>query len=846
MWLSIIAILVALLLVTRFKLDKLQTIGLIAVAWLCVFGFGLFGLIIVGALAFFLLNDGVRKSLITSKVLKWYKSVLPEISETEQIAIDAGTVWWDKDLFTGDPDWDKWLDVSKPTLTEEEQAYIDGPIDEFCALLDEWKITAGDNNLPPEAWAHIKKHKIFGLIIPKKYGGMGFSALAHSEVVMKIASRSYSAAVTCMVPNSLGPAELLMHYGTEAQREKYLSKLAVADEIPCFALTAPTAGSDAGAIPDSGIVCKQMVNGKEMIGFRTNWEKRYITLGPIATVLGLAFKAYDPDGILGDKKNLGITCALIPTDTDGVTIGNRHLPLNSAFMNGPNSGKDVFIPLEWVIGEEAGVGEGWKMLMGCLGVGRSISLPSLGVAAAKLSARYTGAYARVRRQFKMPIGEFEGVEEAIADIAGHAYFMDAARRITAHCIDLGEKPTVLSAIVKYHLTEGMRRSLDNAMDVHGGKGIMLGQGNYLARAYQAVPVSITVEGANILTRSMIVFGQGAIRCHPYVMDELKASYNPDQETGLNDFDKAFMSHVGFAVRNNIRAFVLSLTRGALATAPVPGATAKYYKQLSRMSSAFTALADVSMFVLGGDLKRKEKLSARLGDALSYLYIGSAVLKRFEDDGRPQADLPLVEWSMQYALYEIQEALQETLRNYPSKAWAALMKLVLFPPLGQRFYKPSDELGKKVANVVASPSEARDRLTRGMFISTDPNDSTGCVEHAFNLDHQIDGLRNALKKATGKVYQSPVHDEALLEKGIKDGVISEQEAEQLREAAIASRKVIMVDDFTKEEAAAGGILKSTSSTKKKAGAKKSVAKKASSKKASSKKSTTKKTPKGRDD
>lgn len=786
--------------------------------WVC---WGVYALVAV-----FVLNDDLRKRVFTSRVLTWYRSVLPEISETEQIAIDSGTVWWDADLFTGDPDWNKWLSVPAPKLTDEEQAYLDGPIEEFCQALDDWQITAGDNDLPPEAWDLIKKHKIFGLVIPKQYGGMGFSALAHSEVVMKIASRSYSAAVTCMVPNSLGPGELLLHYGTERQREQYLPTLATSEDIPCFALTAPTAGSDAGALPDSGVVCKGEYKGKEVLGLRVSWDKRYITLAPIATVLGLAFKAYDPDGLLGDKKALGITCALIPTDTDGVDIGNRHLPINASFMNGPTQGSDVFIPMEWVIGEEAGVGEGWKMLMGCLGIGRSISLPALGAAVAKMSARTTGAYGRVRRQFKTPIGRFEGVEEAITDIAGYSYWMESARRITAYSIDLGEKPAVLSAVVKYHLTEGMRTAINHAMDVHGGKGIMLGRNNYLARQYQSTPVSITVEGANILTRSMMIFGQGAIRCHPYVLKELQASYSEDQEQGLNDFDEAFVSHVGFAVRNNVRAFALALSRNALASSPVPGPTAKYYKALSRFSSAFTALADISMFVLGGDLKRKEKISGRLGDALSFLYIGSAVLKRFEDEGRPAEDLPLVEWSMQFCLNRIQEALSETIRNYPSKPWSWLMRFVLFPPLGQKFNMPGDDLGHRVADTIMSPSEQRNRLTSNIFVSNDPNDPTGCVEDAFHKVVAVEPIERKLMKATGKLYQSHIHDEALLEKGLEAGAITEEEAEQLREAAIATFNVISVEDFTKEEAASGGIIKAAA---------KASAKKASKKKPAAKKS-----------
>ncbi|MGM0563780.1 MAG: acyl-CoA dehydrogenase [Pseudomonadota bacterium] len=825
---TLIVLAVVALIIAAKPLSKEQSVALAGVALLVLeiasSGFNWLAWGIYGVVAVFVLNDDLRQRVFTSRVLTWYRSVLPEISETEQIAIDSGTVWWDADLFTGDPDWNKLLSVPAPKLTDEEQAYLDGPIEELCQALDDWQITAGDNDLSQEAWDLIRKHKVFGLVIPKQYGGMGFSALAHSEVVMKIASRSYSAAVTCMVPNSLGPGELLLHYGTERQRQHYLPKLATSEDIPCFALTAPTAGSDAGALPDSGIVCKGEYQGKEVLGLKVSWDKRYITLAPVATVLGLAFKAYDPDGLLGDKKSLGITCALIPTDTPGVEIGSRHLPINASFMNGPTRGKDVFIPLEWVIGEEAGVGEGWKMLMGCLGIGRSISLPALGASVAKMAARTSGAYGRVRRQFKTPIARFEGVEEALTDIVGYNYWMEAARRLTAYSVDLGEKPAVLSAVVKYHLTEGMRTTINHAMDLHGGKGIMLGSGNYLARHYQSTPVSITVEGANILTRSMMIFGQGAIRCHPYVLRELQASYSDDQEQGLKDFDEAFMSHVGFAVRNNVRAFTLSLTRNLLASAPVPGPTAKYYKSLSRLSSAFTALADISMFVLGGDLKRKEKISGRLGDALSYLYIGSTVLKRFEDDGRPAEDLPLVEWSMQLCQYRIQEALRETIRNYPSKPWALLMRFVLFPPLGQNFTMPSDELGHSVADIMLSPSEQRDRLTSNIFVSTDPEDATGCVEDAFNKAVAVEPIERKLMKATGKLYQSHIHDEAILAKGIEKGAISEEEAEQLRESARATFRVISVEEFTKEEAAAGGILKSAPASKKKASKKKASAKK----------------------
>ncbi|HEY1991280.1 MAG TPA: acyl-CoA dehydrogenase, partial [Gammaproteobacteria bacterium] len=585
----------------------------------------------------------LRRMLITEHLLGWFRKVLPPISETERIAIDAGNTWWDADLFTGRPDWKKLLATPAATLSDEEQAFLDGPVDEFCKSLDDWHITHDLQDLPPEAWDKIRQHRFFGMIIPKQYGGLGFSALAHSTVVMKIGTRSTSAAVTVMVPNSLGPGELLMHYGTEEQKSYYLPRLARAEDIPCFALTGPYVGSDAGALPDIGIVCKGTYKGKETLGFRVSWDKRYITLAPVATILGLAFKAYDPEHLLGEKEDLGITLALIPTDLPGVEIGTRHNPLNAAFMNGPTRGKDVFIPFDCLIGGTQYIGKGWMMLMNCLSVGRAISLPALGTGAGKHASRVTGAYARVRKQFRVPIGKFEGVEEALARIGGLTYRMDAARRLTAGALDRGEKPSVLSAILKYHCTEGMRQVLGDAMDVHGGRGVMMGPRNYLARGYQAVPVSITVEGANILTRSMIIFGQGAIRAHPYLLKEMEAASSEDHAKATVEFDKALFAHIGFTISNAARSLWLGLTSALFTPAPVTGPTARYYRQLSRMSAAFTFTADVGLLMLGGEMKRKEKLSARYGDMLSHLYLASASLKQYEDQGRPEADLPLVEW-----------------------------------------------------------------------------------------------------------------------------------------------------------------------------------------------------------
>ena len=496
-----------------------------------------------------LLNPSpLRRAVLGAPLLALFRRILPQVSQTEQEALDAGTVWWDGDLFSGKPDWNKLLAFPKPTLSAEERAFVDGPVEEVCAMMNDWQITHELYDLPPHVWQFIKDQGFFGMIIPKQYGGLGFSALAHSEVVMKLTTRSGTAAVSVMVPNSLGPAELLLHYGTDAQKNHYLPRLAKGLEMPCFALTSPEAGSDAAGIPDFGIVCRGEWEGKpNVLGIRLTWEKRYITLGPIATLLGLAFRLYDPDRILGrsDGEDVGITLALVPTRTPGVHIGRRHLPLNAVFQNGPTWGKDVFIPMDYIIGGVDYVGQGWKMLMNCLAAGRSISLPANGVGIAKLCALTTGAYGRVRTQFKMPVGRFEGVEEAIARIGGNTYIMDAARVMTAGAVDLGEKPSVVSAIVKYHLTERGRQVINDAMDVHGGKGICMGPNNYLARSYQSVPIAITVEGANILTRSLIIFGQGAIRSHPYVLKEIAATQEPDAREGARRFRRRVLRSRGF-------------------------------------------------------------------------------------------------------------------------------------------------------------------------------------------------------------------------------------------------------------------------------------------------------------
>jgi acyl-CoA dehydrogenase len=740
----------------------------------------------------------IRQNIISNPLLKRIKAVLPPMSDTERDAIEAGSVWWESELFRGAPDWGKLLHYKTPVLNREEQAFIDGPVDQLCAMIDDWDITHNRMDLPEEMWAFLKQHCFFGMIIPKKYGGLEFSAYAHSCVVMKVSSRSISVGVTVMVPNSLGPAELLLHYGSEAQKNHYLPRLADGRDIPCFALTGPDAGSDAGSIPDTGVVCKAKFEGKQVLGLKLNWEKRYITLGPVATVLGLAFKVYDPDGLLGDEVDLGITCALIPAKTQGVKIGNRHFPMNAAFQNGPNSGKDVFIPMEYIIGGQENIGRGWRMLVESLSAGRGISLPAMGAAAGKSSARVTGAYARIRKQFNTSIGKFEGVEEALARIGGLAYLMEAGRLLTVSALDSGEKPSVITAILKYHNTEKMRQVINDSMDIHGGRGICMGPSNYIGRAYQAVPVGITVEGANILTRSMIIFGQGAIRCHPYLVREMDAATSEDEAAGRQEFDSALVGHMGYFVKNLCRAFVYSISGSHLAEAPMSGRIGAYYKRLGQMSAAFAVTADLVLMILGGKFKRKEKLSGRFADALSYMFYASAVLKKFEDDGRPRLDIPLVEWSAKYCLYQIQMALDEILRNFPVKWLGLVVRVVLFP-LGLSLRQPNDFLSHRVAALLIKPGKARDRLTQGIFISNDENDITGCLEDALAKVIRAEPIERRLRtnhqmKSDLQTYQQWL-DELL---GLD--LLSVKEAEILLQAHAATRKVIMVDDFEPQDIA----------------------------------------------
>jgi acyl-CoA dehydrogenase len=684
--------------------------------------------------------------------------------------------------------------VPAPALSAEEQSFLDNETEQLCAMANDWETTQIYQDLPPHVWQFIKDKGFLGLIIPKRYGGKQFSAYAHSQVVMKIATRCSAAAATVMVPNSLGPAELLLHYGTEEQKNHYLPRLAKGLEIPCFGLTNPHAGSDAAAIPDVGVVCRGTWEGREVLGMRVTWEKRYITLGPISTLLGLAFRLRDPDGLLGNREDIGITCALVPTQTPGVNIGRRHNPLNAVFQNGPNWGKDVFMPLDWIIGGPKMAGQGWRMLMECLAAGRSISLPSSATGYAKLAVRATSAYSRVRSQFKTAIGKFEGVEEVLARSGASLYMMDAARRMTAGAVDLGEKPSVISAICKYHLTERGRAIVNDCMDIAGGKGICLGPNNWLGRSYQQLPIAITVEGANILTRSLIIFGQGAIRCHPWVLKEMAAAKARD----VAAFDAALFGHVRHVIANKLRAFFGGITGARIFTAPAAAApeTRPYYRQLSRLSAALAFVSDVSMLVLGGSLKRREKISARLGDVLSMLYLASATLKRYEDDGRQSADLPFVHWSLQDALARASGALHAVLSNYPNRLLGAALRIAVFP-LGRPHAPPSDALGHEVARLLITPSAARDRLSAGMYLPKSETDAIGCLEAAFEAAVQTEAIEAKLR-AAAKAGDLEAHTaDELSRAGVAAGVITAEEEARLKRFARLRDEVIRVDDFPQD-------------------------------------------------
>ena len=737
--------------------------------------------------------DPLRQNLLSAALLSLYKKIMPSMSDTEREALEAGTVWWEAEVFSGRPDWHRMLGFPAPALSAEERAFLDGPANDLCSMVNDWEITEELRDLTPETWAFLKKNGFFGMIIPKQYGGLEFSANAHSAVVLKVASRSISAAVTVMVPNSLGPAKLLLSYGTEQQKQYYLPRLASGDEIPCFALTGPESGSDAASMPDTGVVCKQSFEGKDdVLGIRLNWEKRYITLGPVATLLGLAFHLYDPDKLVGEQEDIGITLALIPTTTPGVEIGNRHFPMSQSFMNGPNRGTDVFIPMDWVIGGQDYVGQGWRMLMNSLSDGRAISLPALSTASGQLVSRSVGAYAAVRKQFKVPIGKFEGISEVLGRIAGTTYTLNAARGFTTAAIDSGEDPSVASAIIKYHATERMRSIVNDAMDILGGSGISMGPSNFLGRGYQGLPIAITVEGANILTRNLIIFGQGAIRCHPFLFKEMETVANDD----VAGFDAALLGHGSLVMSNISRGLFHSLTHGRLLVAPQHGIRGHYYRQFSRMSLAFAVTAEMVLMTLGGGLKRKESISARLGDVLSLLYLGSAVLKHHYDHGSADEELPLLEWSCQDLLYNIQMRLHEVINNLPNRFIAGVVRVLTFP-LGKPYKRPSDKLGQQLAELLLSTSALRDRLTEGMYIPEDTAEPVAQLEDALEKTEAaapaLRKLRTAIKTGSLPAGDPETHVDA----GAKAGIITDQEAAGIH-AAIAARKlVIQVDEFLPE-------------------------------------------------
>jgi acyl-CoA dehydrogenase len=724
-----------------------------------------------------------RRDYITRPIFRWAKKAMPAMSDTEREALEAGDVWWDADLFTGNPDWAKLLAVPQAALTAEEHAFLEGPVNELCAMLDDWKIGWELRDLPVEVWDFIKKHRFFGMIIPKEFGGLGFSPYAHSEVVRKVSTRSVTAAVTVMVPNSLGPGELLMRFGTREQQQQWLPRLAEGREIPCFGLTSPEAGSDAASMVDTGVVCKGTFEGREVVGLRLNWHKRYITLGPVATVLGLAFKALDPEHLLGSEEDLGITVALIPTHLPGVDIGRRHLPSMHVFQNGPNWGRDVFIPLDFVIGGQERIGQGWKMLMSALAAGRGISLPSLSAAGAAYCARTSGAYARIREQFGIPIGKFEGIEEPLARIAGTAYLIDGARRLTCAALNQGHHPAVISGIMKLHATERMRIAVNDAFDIHSGKAIIDGPQNYLGSLYRAVPIGITVEGANILTRNLIVFGQGAIRAHPYLLEEMNAIADPD---GLDKFDRAFWKHVAHSYNTALRAWFRSWTGGLFAPAPDAGRAKPFYRQLSRFAAAFAFAADMALLTMGGALKRREMLSARFGDILSELYLLSGALKRWEDEGRQDADFPALEWCMETGCKTIQTRFAEIFANLPNRFVATLLRLML-QPFGARDTGPTDLNVHDCAQLILEPSAARDRLTAGLF-HIDDDRGLARLEKAFALVTAVDAVDRRMRAARLKDWREAV----------KRGVITASEGERIHAAEEAVAKVIEVDDFAPEQ------------------------------------------------
>lgn len=792
-YLALISLLFLTLLALTFSktrlVPSLLVLNAFNIAWILTSSLSTFYTIISALFLIFSLVlsiPTIRMRFISAFLFKIAKPLMPKVSVTEQEALDAGTTWWDKEMWSGTPNWEEIITTPEVKLTKEEKDFLEGPVDELCNLLDDWDISHNQLDLPPNLWIFIKENGFFGIIIPKIYGGLGFSSTVHSAIIATIASRSITAAVTVMVPNSLGPAELLQHYGTAKQKEKYLPRLARGEEIPCFGLTNPDAGSDASAIPDQGVVCFGDFKGDKTLGIRLNWEKRYITMGPVATLIGIAFKLKDPDNLLQDPTKQGITFALIPRDTEGVTIGSRHFPLNCPFQVGPNNGKDVFIPLEMVIGERDGLGKGWSMLMEALAAGRGISLPALSTGGAQLVARVAGAYSAARKQFNLSIGRFEGVQEALTRIAGYTYLMNAARTTTLTGIDRGEKPAVLTGIIKYQLTEMMRLVVTDGMDIQAGAGICLGPRNLLGRIYQAAPIGVTVEGANILTRSFIVFNQSLLRCHPFYFKEISAI----KHNSLPLFDQAFFGHMGFMLQNFSRSLLAGLGLSCLFKSHGHSATRGYQKHLTRMSSVFAFIADTSAILLGPALKRKERITGRLADCLSHLYLASSVIRQFHSDGCPKEDLPMMHWCCQHSLYTIQQKLSEVLKNLPSRPLAILLLAIAFP-FGKKFSAPPDWLCGKVAKILLTNNAARDRLTRDVFIPSSATEPLHMLETFLTNIQEVDEYEKIIRQA---VKEGSLADATDMKEIIEKEILSEEQVEMLKSAIVARSKIIAVDDF----------------------------------------------------
>jgi len=781
--LSIIIQLIAVWAIFFFNLNKVLGSGVaIIIAILSAFLLTPWSLLLgipIIALSIIILVEPLRFNLITKPAYKTLANSMPSISTTEQEALEAGTSWWEKELFMGAPDWSQFEKYPYPTLSEEEQSFIDNEVELLCSMLNEWEIHHHLKDLPPEVWQFIKDKGFLGLIIPKSFGGKEFSSFAQSRIMSKIASRSLTTAVSCMVPNSLGPGELLMHYGTDAQKQQYLPGLAKGEEIPCFGLTSPEAGSDAGAIPDSGVVCYGEYEGAQVLGLRMNFSKRWITLAPIATVVGLAFKLYDPEGLLGDKNKTeyGITCALIPASHAGVKIGARHYP-GSPFMNGTVEGEDVFIPIDWIIGGQENAGKGWRMLMECLGVGRGISLPALATAAGEMSYLTVGAFAKIRQQFNISVGKFEGVQEATSEIASDAYMLEAFRYLVTCGLNQGGTPAVMTAMAKYYATETMRKVVNHGMDIAGGRAIQLGPRNFLALTYQAIPIAITVEGANILTRSLMIFGQGSMRCHPYLFEELQLLQSEDKGNAVKKFDDLLFKHLAYTFNRGAKSFAYGWTGGSSdAPQSVDQFTASYYKTINRFSANFALVADMALGLLAGDLKRKEMLSGRLADIHAHLFISTAILKFYEAGQKTEAEQLHAKLALQKAFLNIQEAFWGLFENFPAKLPAAFVKWICFP-FGRVISKPDDELKQQVAELMMQEHPFREQLKHHVFYSTKADDVTGRLEHAFQILRTLEPLWDKFKKAESKGKFKGLTFEENIENATKEGFISESEAQQL--------------------------------------------------------------------